>query len=130
MTGDVLLDTHVLIWALADPGKLSDDARVAIENAAVRYVAAISWYELAWLIDNGRVSVTNKASLIRDASDLVTTVPLDWNIAWQASQLGQVVEFPKDPADRMIYASAIAKGVRLVTADRAIRAVFPTACLW
>jgi PIN domain nuclease of toxin-antitoxin system len=61
---------------------------------------------------------------------LVTTTPLSWRIAQRAAALGRSSEFPRDPADRLIYATAAERSVRLVTADRRLRAFSAEVCIW
>lgn len=45
----ILLDTHAALWALTEPRRLSDTATSAITVAGAGAVAAITWYEMAWL---------------------------------------------------------------------------------
>lgn len=117
---EVLLDTHVLLWLTADPGQLSRRANQAIEAADELAVVDITWWELAWLEAKGRV-VTAKAreSWLADLSRVVRTLPVTPAVALTAARLPAT--FPGDPADRLIYATAIDQGLRLVTKDRRIR---------
>jgi len=116
----VLLDTHVVHWWSAEPGRLSKTASDAIESADVLAVAAISWFELAWLAANGRVVITVPLrSWLDRLSEHVVTLPIDPAIAAAAVALPNT--FPGDPADRLIYATAIVRGLRLVTKDGRLR---------
>ena len=54
----ILLDTHVIHWWSAEPGRLSDEAAEAVERADELAAAAISWFELAWLAKHERIVVT------------------------------------------------------------------------
>lgn len=116
----VLLDTHVVHWWSAEPKRVSARARKALEAADELVVAAISWYELAWLARHERivVSVPLRAWLEGLAAQ-VRTVGVTPAIAEAAVALPS--SFPGDPADRLIYATAVELGVPLVTKDRAIR---------
>lgn len=116
----VLLDTHVLLWWAAEPDRLSPTARRALESADELAVAAITWWELAWLVRRGRVGVgvpvrTLFAGMARD----VRTAALTPSISVTAAELAD--DFPGDPADRLIYATAIEHGWRLVSEDRRLR---------
>lgn len=116
----ILLDTHVLQWWATEPERVSPAAARAIEAAGELAVAAISWWELAWLIDHGRIGVTVPArtwigTLARD----VRTAALTPSIAASAVALPEA--FPRDPADRLIWATAIENGWRLVTRDVRLR---------
>jgi PIN domain nuclease of toxin-antitoxin system len=116
----VLLDTHVVHWWSAEPGRLSKVASDAIESADVLAVAAISWFELAWLAANGRVVITVPLrSWLDRLAEHVVTLPIDPAIAAAAVALPNT--FPGDPADRLIYATAIVRGLRLVTKDGRLR---------
>ena len=116
----VLLDTHVLHWWASEPKRLSRAAERAVEAADELAVAAVSWYELAWLATKGRIAagVPLRAWLDELSAD-VRTAPLTPAIAATAAELSD--GFPPDPADRLIYATAVEHGWRLVTKDRRLR---------
>jgi len=118
--GAVLLDTHVIHWWSAEPKRVSAPARKALEGADELVVAAISWYELAWLARHERIAVTVpiRAWLEGLASQLRT---IGVTPAVADTAVGLPTSFPGDPADRLIYATAIEHGIDLVTKDRAIR---------
>ena len=99
---------------------MSKGARKALEEAEELVVAAISWYELAWLARHERIAVTIPVrSWLQDLSAQVRTIGLTPAIADTAVALPS--SFPRDPADRLIYATAIEHGLPLLTKDRAIR---------
>ena len=115
-----LLDTHVLHWWTAEPGKLSPAAATALHEAGTIAVAAITWYELAWLAAHDRIRLTVPArSWLEELSRHVLTVGVTPAIAELAVALP--TSFPGDPADRIIYATAIEHGWTLVTKDRRLR---------
>lgn len=127
----ILLDTHAAFWVLAAPDRLSKTARDLVEKADDVSVAAISWYELAWLIDAQRITVDPDArTWLEDAARVLDTVPLTWTVAHRAADLSRHPSFPKDPADRIIYATAVLQGWMLVTQDLALRAFDQRVCLW
>ena len=117
----VLLDTHVIHWWSAEPERLSAAAADALSQADDLAVAAISWFELAWLARHERIALTIpiRAWLERLAAQGrtigVTPAIADTAVALPAS-------FPGDPADRLIYATAIEQGWQLVTKDERLRA--------
>ena len=57
MSRAVLLDTHVVHWWSAEPQRVSSPAREALDGAQELMVAAISWFELAWLARHERIAV-------------------------------------------------------------------------
>jgi len=116
----VLLDTHVLHWWSAEPDRLSSAAVGAIEGADELAVAAITWYELAWLGRTDRISLAVPLRTWIDglAAD-VRTVTISPSIAATAVELAS--SFPGDSADRLIYATAVERGWQLVTKHGRLR---------
>ena len=83
-------------------------------------VAAITWWELAWLATHDRIAVFQPVRTWLDAmARTVRTVALSPAIAVTANELPP--SFPADPADRLIFATAIETGLRLVTKDARMR---------
>ena len=116
----VLLDSHVVHWWSAEPDRLSGPATRAIEGADELAVASISWFELAWLARHERIvlSVPLRAWLDGLAQQ-IRTVGTSPAIAATAVSLPS--SFPGDPADRLIYATAVEHGWSLVTKDQRLR---------
>lgn len=116
----VLLDSHVVHWWSAEPDRISPTARRAIGAADELAVADISWFELAWLAGHERIVLTIPiASWLQQLAAQVRTIPITPAIAATAVSLPS--SFPGDPADRLIYATAMENGWRLVTKDRKLR---------
>lgn len=117
----VVLDSHVVQWWSAEPDRISRAATTALSDADELAVAAISWFELAWLATHERILVTIPIrSWLEQLAAQVRTVALTPAIADTAVSLPS--SFPGDPADRLIYATAIEHGWRLITKDRKLRA--------
>jgi len=118
----ILLDTHVLVWMVADSKRLSKSALGAI-RAAQREgglgISAISLWELAWLVGRGRIQAygTVEAS-VRLLIEGVIVRPITPEIGALAAQFPE--DYPRDPADRLIGATARFEGVRLITSDAGI----------
>lgn len=118
--GAALLDTHVVHWWSAEPKRVSARACKALEEADELVIAAVSWYELAWLAKHERIAVTVPIrSWLQGLAEQVRTIGMTPAIADTAVNLPAT--FPGDPADRLIYATAIESGLTLITKDRAIR---------
>lgn len=113
----LLLDSHVLHWLADHPERLSAAAATAIERADELAVASPTWFELAWLRTRGRIqgTVPLRAWLDQLAQG-VRTLPLGPGVATRAAELP--ASFPADPADRIIFSTAIELGLPLVTRDR------------
>lgn len=117
----VVLDTHVLHWWSAEPDRLSSVARRAIEDAQELAVASITWFELAWLATHERIDLSIPIRTWLDGlSSEVRTIGTTPSIALAAVSLSST--FPGDPADRLIYATAMEHGWPLITKDERLRA--------
>ncbi len=107
-------------WWSAEPDRLSRNATAAIEAADELAVSAITWYELAWLARHERIILTLPIRVWLTAiAREVRTAGVSPAIADAA--VGLPTAFPGDPADRLIYATAVEHGWRLITKDRGLR---------
>lgn len=121
----IVLDTHALVWWVAGDSQLSRPAREAIEAEAQGgeiLVSAISAWEVAMLAKAGRLALTMDAGAWLDTVAEVPAirfVPVDVRISVHSVDLPG--EFHKDPADRIIVATARHHSVPLISADLKIR---------
>lgn len=124
MTNDrrVLLDTHVWVRLQMLSHPLSREAIAAIQNASASrsvYVPAISIWEIAMLTRRKRLQLDMPLSRwVEEAFDKpgIQMLPLSIEIAIEAADLPEPMY--KDPADRMIVASARVEGLTLITSDK------------
>jgi PIN domain nuclease of toxin-antitoxin system len=110
-----LLDTHALLWWLADDGRLPPGARRAIKDpAAIAYVSAGSVWEIAIKRSLGKLELPDSwyAATFRDFAELPIT-------SEHARRAGELPPHHRDPFDRLLVAQALAEGLTLVTADPA-----------
>ncbi|HTS37881.1 MAG TPA: type II toxin-antitoxin system VapC family toxin [Candidatus Solibacter sp.] len=119
----ILLDTHVLVWAVEDSKRLSRTAASEIRRARRQdglAVSAITLWELASLFAKGRVRAfgTVEAS-VQLVLEGVAIRPITPEIAALATQFPD--DYPRDPADRLIGATARVEGMTLITRDENIR---------
>jgi len=113
----LLLDTHVIVWLDSQPERLSAAANAVIESADELMVAGISWFELAWLVQRGRILPDLPlAAWLASLSEDTRTLGITPSIARTAALLPGT--FPGDPADRLIFATAIEHGIPIVSKDR------------
>ncbi len=119
----ILLDTHVWWWAISEPHKLSQAAFEIIENAEAEeiFIASISLWEFAMMASRNRISLQiHPAEWLKYALHQVGTrvIRLDETIALESC--GLPGHFHKDPADRMIVATARIHHLTLLTKDQKI----------
>jgi PIN domain nuclease of toxin-antitoxin system len=118
----ILLDTHILMWLLIAPEKLSPKAKKAV--LAARKVgplglSAISLWEIAWLAENKRIEIdVSVESFVKKCASYVQVLAISPEIAVRSVQFPN--SYPKDPQDRIIGATAIVEGIRLLTPDTQI----------
>jgi len=118
----IVLDTHAWLWWISKPSELSRAARQRIGTETRLGVSAISCLEVATLVAKGRISLDRdpldwleQALTVRK----VELLPLTPAVSVKATQLGN--DFPGDPADRVITATAILESAPLITKDSKIR---------
>lgn len=122
--GSLLLDTHVWIWFMLANPELAISGRNAINRAAASgrlRVAAISVWETALLASRGRVALGRPlAQWITEAvaAPGLSIEPLLPQVAIEATSLPEA--FHRDPADRLIVATARMANATLMTRDRRI----------
>jgi len=121
----IVIDTHVLVWWVSESGTLSTAAKRALKNATKSgsevLISSISAWEIAMLVEKGRLVLSMDVERWLDEVaqiDGVRFVPVDNEIGIKSAVLPGT--FHKDPADRMIVATARKLAVPLVTADEKI----------
>ncbi|MHB8533782.1 MAG: type II toxin-antitoxin system VapC family toxin [Solirubrobacteraceae bacterium] len=130
--GVILLDTHAWLWWVAAPDRLSPSARQTLADASTVGISTFSVFELATLVRRKRISLDRdlrdwvRRALSEERVEAIAPGP---EIALAAAQLDRD-EFPGDPADRLIFATARTLEAPLLTRDRRIRAFAPDATVW
>ena len=113
----LLLDTHVLLWALEDSRALSVDARQSIADTRNEvFVSAVSIWEMAIKRSLGKLRAPdNLADTVQEAGFAALPITLA-----HAEQAEMLPPHHRDPFDRMLVAQALAEGLVLVTDDALI----------
>ena len=127
MTDSLLLDTHIVLWLDSGDSHLRPATRALIDRCwsagGTLYVSAVTVWEIALLVDTGRISLDLPplAWVERFVSPAgVEVVSLSWQAA--AGTYDWPALFQRDPADRMLIATAIELNCPLLTADEQITA--------
>jgi PIN domain nuclease of toxin-antitoxin system len=114
----LLLDTHVFLWAAADPDQLRANARAAIEDSATEVFvsAAVAW-EISIKVAVGKLTVPADPAVWFPARvRSLGFQALDISVV-HALAVGGLPEVHRDPFDRIMIAQAQIEGLTLVTRD-------------
>lgn len=114
----LLLDTHIWLWSLLEPDRLSRPVTRRLEDAANElWLSPISVWETLLLAERGRIKL--QVSPSRWLGDVLRDFPVrDAILTREVARVSREVDVPhQDPADRFIAASAIVYELTLVTAD-------------
>jgi PIN domain nuclease of toxin-antitoxin system len=121
---NLLLDTHVWLWGLLEPERISKKARAALEAPDTQvHLSPISVWEALLLVELGRVRVTGTAaSFVRGALESAPFIeaPLTLAVAFESRRLALDTA---DPADRFLAATAAVHELTFVTADRKLQRI-------
>jgi PIN domain nuclease of toxin-antitoxin system len=131
--GKFLLDTHTWIWLLDSPGKLSKRAARAINSLIGEQcgVCEISSWEVARKESLGKLELSMAFRIwLSQACSApgIKMLPLSPEIAWESCHLPG--NFPRDPANQIIVATARVGGMQLITRDERLLAYEGVETLW
>jgi len=121
-----LLDTHILLWWRTELRRLSRMQAQVLEQLEEQGqpvgLSAVSLREFVMMLHRRRVDVEMSLDVWLDSIEshhFITILPLTTKIAAESVRLGD--DFPRDPADQIIVATARCHGLTLITADERIR---------
>jgi len=127
---ELLLDTHALLWWLAEPDRLSPAANAAMADPGNRVcVSAASGWEIATKVRLGKLPAVSE--LLDDLPQLLAAQgfePLPITLL-HGLHAGSYPMVHRDPFDRLLAAQAELDGLTLVSLDPALQA-FPCSLLW
>ena len=127
---DLLLDTHALLWWLAEPEQLSANAHTSIANGELNvYVSAASGWEIATKVRLGKLPAARELledllGLLADQGFLLLPIELRHGL-----RAGSYTMPHRDPFDRLLAAQAELQNLTLLSVDPALRD-FPCRLLW
>jgi PIN domain nuclease of toxin-antitoxin system len=114
---NLLLDTHILLWHLADDPKLSLETSALIENETHnKFLSIVSLWEIELKRNIGKLSLTQPIETLLPPEIVILTL--------QIEHIGYLKNLPfhhRDPFDRIIISQAIVEGYTLLTDDEAFK---------
>jgi PIN domain nuclease of toxin-antitoxin system len=119
----LLLDTHILLWSLLDPERLSRQAAKELENPSNElWISPITTWEILVLAEKKRIVIdgTDPVSWLRK---IYAELPFrEARLNHEVAVQSRLVDLPhSDPADRFLAATAIVYELILVTADKRLK---------
>jgi PIN domain nuclease of toxin-antitoxin system len=129
----ILLDTHVVVWMTTDKLQLSPAAADAIRHASRAgegvAIAGSTLWEIAMISGRGGFRLPSTlAEYLRYLESAFVVLPITAAIAELSTAFP--AQYPKNPTDRLIGATAVAHGLGLVTKDEGIRGSGEVNCIW
>lgn len=113
-----LLDTHIFLWSLLDPDRLSAEVTIILEDIDNElWLSPITSWEIIILAEKGRIKLDDKpVSWLRN---VFQTLPFrQASMTHEVAMESRMLQLPhQDPADRFIAASAVVYGLTLITSD-------------
>jgi PIN domain nuclease of toxin-antitoxin system len=129
----ILVDTHIVLWLTSEPERLSNRAKDVIDEArrdgTGLAISAMTMVEIATLFGRRRFQLAmSLESFLDELERRFVVLPINGRVC--ARMLSLPAGYPKDPADRVIGATALVEGMGLVTADREIRRAKVVRTIW
>jgi len=129
----ILVDTHIVLWLALEPERISKRVQAVIDEArrdgTGLAISAMTLVEIATLLGKRRFHLAvSLESFLEELERRFVVLPI--NARTCARMLSLPAGYPKDPADRVIGATALVEGMGMVTADREIRRAKVVRTIW
>jgi PIN domain nuclease of toxin-antitoxin system len=127
----IVIDTHIIVWYLIEPDRLSEAALAALESDELIHLSSISIVELCYLIERDRlpaIVLERLLAVVSQPDSGIAIVPLDQAISLAVRQVDRAI-VPEMP-DRFIAATALHLNCPLVTRDHKIQAFTGITIIW
>ena len=129
----ILVDTHVVLWLALEPARISKKAGAIIEETRHSgqglAISDMTLLEIAMIESERRIQLSaSLETFLSEVEARFIVLPISGRVCVRA--VGLPAAYPKDPADRIIGATALVEGISLVTADEDIRKSKALRTIW
>ncbi len=129
----ILVDTHVVLWLALEPDRISRKAAAAIQETRLSgeglAISDMTLLEIALGESKRRLQLSaSLETFLTEVESRFVVLPITSRVC--VSAMGFPASYPKDPADRVIGATALTEGIPLVTADADIRKSKALQTIW
>jgi PIN domain nuclease of toxin-antitoxin system len=129
----ILVDTHVVLWLALEPARISRKAAGGIEETRHSgqglAISDMTLLEIAVIESKSRIHLSaSLETFLTEVESRFVVLPITGRVCVRA--MGLPVTYPKDPADRIIGATALVEGIPLITADSDIRKSKALPTIW
>jgi PIN domain nuclease of toxin-antitoxin system len=129
----ILVDTHVVLWLALEPARISRKAAGVIEETRHSgqglAISDMTLLEIAVIESKSRIHLSaSLETFLTEVESRFVVLPITGRVCVRA--MGLPVTYPKDPADRIIGATALVEGIPLITADSDIRKSKAPPTIW
>jgi len=129
----ILVDTHVVLWLALEPARISRKAAGVMEETRHSgqglAISDMTLLEIAVIESKSRIHLSaSLETFLTEVESRFVVLPITGRVCVRA--MGLPVTYPKDPADRIIGATALVEGIPLITADSDIRKSKALPTIW
>ena len=129
----ILVDTQVVLWLALEPARISKKAGAIIEETRHSgqglAISDMTLLEIAMIESKRRIQLSaSLETFLSEVEARFIVLPISGRVCVRA--VGLPAAYPKDPADRIIGATALVEGISLVTADEDIRKSKALRTIW
>jgi PIN domain nuclease of toxin-antitoxin system len=126
----LLLDTHVFLWAISEPRKLSRRARTALSDSRNDIaLSTVSLWEIALKVEAGKLRLPASRSYFETHMEQLGVGEVLSVTPRHIYTLLSLPSVHKDPFDRLLAAQSISEGLSMLTADAVFRD-YPLKVIW